>query len=170
MYFIKHCVIVWMHYEFVFTSRSFLFQMIREMASSNKGEAPDMGDLSDVSAVCSFCLKWNMNNNHQWQELLVVGFMNYHVVMFIIWMYILMFIRFLLPQSDWSFLSSEGDVTESHVFFKAVCNIYCKISYTKKLFLTNVCISCIVKKKERYVLLIKKSLSNICSVFWINNN
>lgn len=26
-----------------------LLQMIQDMASSNKGEAPDMGDLSDVS-------------------------------------------------------------------------------------------------------------------------
>lgn len=131
----KHCVIVWMHYAFVVTSRSFVFQMIQEMASSNKGEAPDMGDLSDVSAVCSFCLKCNMSNNHQWQELLVVGFMNY-VLMFIIWMFILMFICFLLLQSDWSFLSSvfEEDVTVSHVVFKSVCNIFCKISCIKNFF------------------------------------
>lgn len=32
---------------------AFLLQMIREMANGDKGEAPDMGDLSDVSEVFS---------------------------------------------------------------------------------------------------------------------
>lgn len=36
-------------------SQTFFPQMIREMADSNKGEAPDMDDLSDVSAqFCSY--------------------------------------------------------------------------------------------------------------------
>lgn len=31
----------------------FLFQMIQDIAATNKGATPDMGDLSDVSAVYS---------------------------------------------------------------------------------------------------------------------
>lgn len=45
-----------LHYSHNFSLRfckhlAFLFQVIQELATSNKGQTPDMDDLSDVSAV-----------------------------------------------------------------------------------------------------------------------